>query len=39
MMAIIFLELLLAIAAIGLVLMGGAIFAWLIHDVVERRTK
>lgn len=36
-MAIIFLELLLAIAAIGLVLMGGAIFAWLIYDVVERR--
>lgn len=38
-MAIVFLELALAIAAIGLVLMGGAIFAWLVYDLVERRSQ
>lgn len=39
MMAIILLELVLAIVGIGIVMMGGAIVTYLIFDAVKERSK
>lgn len=38
-MLLVILDLVSVIVGIGLILMGGAIFAWLIHDAVERRRQ